>query len=231
MLTIENYVQVNTLFLTWQTSHDRRQRYIVGEVRKTEQGYCLVYSTDTDDFNEARSKGFEGYPAFPLTEKTYNNDVMATFMKRLPPRTRTDFKDYLQSHHLPPSFDGDDFLLITHTGIRLPSDGFNLVPKLSEASIPFDFVMPLAAGSHYLKDYEKPDSIEVGQVLRLVAESDNEHDTNAVKVMLEDTQIGYVIRPLSQTVNDLLRRNVTCQVARKTRIESKLMIYLMISVT
>ena len=129
MITIKNSLYVNTLFLTWQSDMNRNQRYLVGALKKLENGFEFLYLTETQDYKFAIEQGFTGYPAFPLNKGTFTNDVMATFMKRLPPRSRRDFRKYLVNHYLPEHFDGSNFDLVAHTGIQLPSDGFDLIPK------------------------------------------------------------------------------------------------------
>jgi len=83
--------------------------------------------TDSQDYVDAIKNGFTGYPAFGLNKGPFTNNVMDTFMKRLPPRSRRDFGKFLANHHLSENFDGSDFDLIVHTGISLPSDGFDLL--------------------------------------------------------------------------------------------------------
>ena len=62
-------------------------------------------------------------------------------MRRLPPRNREDFADYLQVHGLSAPFELSDVALLGYTGARLPSDGFALVPEFPEDIRPCDYVM------------------------------------------------------------------------------------------
>ena len=120
-------IQVNTLFLIWMPPSERSRRYLVGRLTRSGDSYEFSYLTDSQDYVDAIKNGFTGYPAFGLNKGPFTNNVMDTFMKRLPPRSRRDFGKFLANHHLSENFDGSDFDLIVHTGISLPSDGFDLL--------------------------------------------------------------------------------------------------------
>lgn len=230
MLTIENFVQVDTLLLSWQSNQALRQRYVVGQLQRMENGFRLSYLAESDDYKQAVNDGFSGFPAFPLKSRVYENDVLATFMKRLPPRSRQDFKKYLVSHHLPSTFDGDDFALISHTGMTLPSDGFNLIPNLAEAKIPFDYVMECAGTRHRMVRPEEALQIPIGALVELGQEDDNRFDPNAVLMTVSGQKIGYVPRPFSKVVRNLLHRNVLCSIARISGTQERPVVYVMLSV-
>ncbi|MDE1226124.1 hypothetical protein MCT03_18215 [Vibrio aestuarianus] len=227
-MMIENSIHVNTLFLTWQSNRDRNQRYLVGALKKLESGFEFSYLTETQDYSDAIAQGFLGYPAFPLNKGSFTNDVMTTFMKRLPPRSRRDFKRYLVNHHLPEEFDGNDFDLIAHTGIQLPSDGFDLIPNLEEADIPFDYLMEVA-GTRYYLDFEQSSAIQLGSKVSLRCENENEFDCNAVAMFVNQTKIGYVNKLFCQTVRKLMEREVDCYVAKVSGTSERPLIYVMLS--
>lgn len=224
---IENSIHVNTLFLTWQSNRDRHQRYLVGALRKLESVFEFSYLTETQDYSDAISQGFLGYPAFPLDKGPFTNDVMTTFMKRLPPRSRRDFKKYLVNHHLPEKFDGNDFDLIAHTGIQLPSDGFDLIPNLEEADIPFEYLMEVA-GTRYHLNYEQLESIQHRSKVSLYNENENEFDCNAVALFVNQIKIGYVNKLFCQTVRKLMEREVECYVAKRSGTIERPLIYVML---
>lgn len=228
MIMIENSIHVNTLFLTWQSNLDRNQRYLVGSLKRLSSGFEFSYLVKTLDYENALAQGFQGYPAFPLDKGPFTNDVMATFMKRLPPRSRRDFKKYLLNHHLPETFDGSDFDLIAHTGIQLPSDGFDLIPNLEEAALPFDYMMEVA-GTRYYLSYEQVSEIEPNSIVELKPEDDNEFDCNAVSVELDGVIIGYVNKLFCKTVRKLMNKNLNCFVAKVSGTLERPLIYVMVS--
>lgn len=227
---IINTLHVNTLFLTWQSNTERNQRYLVGALKRTkDNNFEFLYLTGTSDYEAALAQGFKGYPAFRLDDEVFSNDVIATFAKRLPPRSRRDFKNYLINHHLPENFEGDDFDLISHTGIQLPSDGFNLIPNLSEADIPFDYVMEVAGTRHYMSSSEV-ESIAIGAKVDIRCEDDNEYDSNAIALSIDGQLIGYVNKSICPAFRELLQREVTCVVVKKSGTTIRPLIYVTLSV-
>lgn len=229
MITIENSIHVNTLFLTWQSNKDRNERYLVGKLVKLDSGFEFSYLEETQDFNTAVAQGFLGYPAFPLNKGSFTNNVLATFMKRLPPRSRRDFKKYLLNHDLPENFDGSDFDLITHTGIQLPSDGFDLIPALNEAVIPFDYLMELAGTRYYLK-HEQVQMFNIGSPVVLRCEDDNPYDCQAIAVYMDNLLIGYVNKLFCSTIRELMSRDLKCYLAKISGTQERPLIHVMLSV-
>ncbi len=111
-----------------------RTRRVIGEVLSEKPSGDIVfrYLKGTDDFQAAEAAGFKGFPAFRLEDTEIRHGVLESLMRRLPPRNREDFGDYLRLHGLPASFKLSDLALLGHTGARLPSDGFALVPEFPE---------------------------------------------------------------------------------------------------
>lgn len=230
MITIQNALDISTLFLTWQSNRDRNRRYFVGIVSKDKDNQVnFRYSTGSKDFEEAKSAGFVGYPAFKLSDEVYTNDVLNSFLKRLPPKSRRDFSKYLLQHNLPVDFEGSEFQLLSHTGIQLPSDGFDLVPDLSEATIPFDYVMEVAGTRHYLS-FDQVSEVEIGAEVELRCDNQNEFDEHAVAVYLHGQLIGYVNRLLCATVRTLMAdKCLTCRITKKSGTVDRPLLYVMLS--
>lgn len=230
MITIQNALEISTLFLTWQSNRDRNRRYFVGIVSKDKDNQVTFrYSIGSRDFEEAKSVGFVGYPAFKLSDEVYTNDVLNSFLKRLPPKSRRDFSKYLLQHNLPIDFKGSDFQLLSHTGIQLPSDGFDLVPDLSEASIPFDYVMEVAGTRHYLS-FDQVSEVELGVEVELRCDNQNEFDEHAVAFYLHGQLIGYVNRLLCATVRQLMAyKCLTCRITKKSGTIDRPLLYVMLS--
>lgn len=230
MITIRNYLNVETMLLTWQSSRDRSQRYFVGIVKKQGNGsYSFRYLTETKEFQKALDNGFAGYPAFKISEQEYTNDVLTSFRKRLPPKSRRDFSKYLEQHNLLSDFSGDDFQLMSHTGIQLPSDGFDLIPDLSEANIPFDYIMEVA-GTRYQMTFDEVSEIPIGEEVELRCEDENSYDCNAVAIYLEEKKIGFINRLLCCSIRTLIStKSLTCRVAKKSGTQERPLIYIIIS--
>lgn len=103
MNTLLHIVEPSRLLLTWQPSDEQtrpRTRRVVGEVF-TEAGGGIVfrYLRDTIDFQAACDAGFQGFTAFDIKdENTIKQGVIEALIRRLPPRKRDDFVDFLNQH-------------------------------------------------------------------------------------------------------------------------------------
>jgi hypothetical protein len=160
-------------------------------VQHDDDQYTFSYNTNTDEFAAARREGFNGYPAFRLKENDFSNNVIDTFMKRLPPRKRRDFKTYLRNQCIPELFEVNNFVLMAHTGIKLPSDGFDLIPDLTATPLSFDYVTEIA-GARYDLSYEDSQTLNLGSEVHFTAEPDNQYDVNAMQVFCGEKRIGYL---------------------------------------
>src|SRR3990167_8972072 len=126
MRFIEHIIEPTKLLLAWQSSDEKhRTRYIVAELTSTRDDVELVYLPETKDFIEAQKHGFKDYPAFQDINKTHHH-VLDAFMRRLPPRKRGDFSQYLESLRLKPDTKMSDFALLGYSGAKLLSDGFSI---------------------------------------------------------------------------------------------------------
>ena len=229
MSTVQNILNVNTLFLTWQSNQDRNKRYFVGEVKRVGTKVTFNYSVGTADYEEAIKEGFTGYPAFKLNKSTFENDIIPTFMKRLPPRSRRDFVKYLKNYQLSESFVGSDFDLIAHTDIQLPSDGFGLIPNLLESTIPFDYIMEVV-GTRYNISYEEFSNLNIGDEIELVEDVDNKSDSQAVALYVNSMKVGYVNKLLCKSIKALmLTQCLTSVISKLSGTKERPLIYTMLS--
>lgn len=231
MIRVHNTLKTNTLILTWQSNVNKNSRFSVGTIKKlSEDQFEFSYNVNSEQFSDAIQEGFQGYPAFKISDGTYSNGVMSTFMKRIPPRSRKDFKKYLANHHLPNDFHGSDYELISHTGIQLPSDGFDVIPELSQATIPFDYMMEVA-GTRYCISYHDFEKLRIGSEITFEREPSNEWDCNATGMYCEGKKIGYLNRLLCMSMIDLLEsKTVECVLAKKSGTVERPLIFALIKV-
>ncbi len=180
-------------------SHDRRSNLAVGSIDK--EG-TLRYLTEEDDYQKAIEQGFTGYPAFPL-ECARHDNVLPMFLRRLPPRQRSDFLDFLAYYRLPRNAALSDFSLLANTGGRLPRDGFSVIPDLSQVKLPCELLLEVA-GSRHASDVKEGYIPVVGSAAQFQAEPSNQHDANAVRVLVEDHFVGYVNRLQAKALNNWL---------------------------
>lgn len=236
MIVIQNYIEQGQLLLTWQSPEPSRKRYCVGTVTLEDNGNCtLTYNIESPAFAEAKENGFTGYPAFNLADNHKFNDVLDTFSRRLPPKSRTDFKKFLSNNCLPENFCGSNFSLIAHSGIRLPGDTFDLIPDFSSLTRPFDYLHEIAGTRYSIRDhlitFEQLRQIPTNHKLDLVMEPENEKDSNAIAFYYNDKKIGYVNRVLSEEVAKYISNDkITAILARQNGTEDRPLIYAMLRV-
>lgn len=205
MLNIIKHIhEPKTLLLVWQPPEGTsRARCIVGQlVRSGHNGIVtLEYLKDTDDFVKATELGFEGYPAYKNVNNTYSNGVVDTFLRRLPPRSRGDFSQYLKQLRLDIDSEISDFALLGYSGAKLPSDGFSIINPFYDVIGPCEFLTEVA-GFRY-RDVSIND-VKIGDEVMFIPEPENEYDPNAIKVILTDKHIGYVNKGQLKAFHDWL---------------------------
>lgn len=196
---IEHIIEPETLLLAWQSLDEKdRTRHIVAELYRVQNEISMTYLTHTKDFERAQAKGFECYPAFQDTSKTHLN-VLNAFMRRLPPRTRDDFAQYLEGLRLPADTNLlSDFALLGYSGAKLLSDGFSIIHPFTHTSGPCELLVEIAGFRHMPENHNK--KIEIGASASFVTQeihpSTNEP---AILIMVNGENLGYVNRGLIPT--------------------------------
>ncbi len=189
-----------TIYLSWQST-DHGKRYIIAELIEKPGGpYCFRY-IQGKDLAEAKSQGFNGYPAFPKLNEEYTINAIDPFVVRLPARSRIDFNDLLNYWEIHDPNIGD-FDLLAITGGRLRTDNFEFIDP-HKTRRPNQFLTELAGFVYHAED-QKLRKIPAGAEVQLERESGNPHDLYAVKVLYQGEQIGYIKKVHSQTISEEL---------------------------
>lgn len=205
MTFIEHVPEPHRLLLVWQGPEESsRARHVVAELLRAPDGETrLRYLEGTESLEQAQAEGFVNFPAFRKLGREYDQGVVETFMRRLPPRSRGDYARYLEQFRLQPGTKISDFALLACTGAKLPSDGFSILNPLSDLTAPSEVLLEVAGFRH---TSELPlDAISVGMRATLEPEPDNPHDANAVAIRADDKKIGHVPRPQAAAIGDWLR--------------------------
>jgi hypothetical protein len=216
----------NRLWLAWQPPDldpTKRHRWAVGELVNRPTGPILRYLLPGPEFeaqNSARpyedavALGYAGYPAFNPRQTVHTDGVLEAFQRRLPPRNRPDFPNYLSHFRIPATASVSDWSLLGITEAKLPSDGFSLVDPLDGDVLPRDLLLEVAGFRHYAAKATQP--IMAGQPLQLVLEPTNKHDANAVAVHLHGQILGYINRLQARPIGRWLREaSVEAWVSRR----------------
>jgi hypothetical protein len=170
----------------------------VAEIVPSGNDVVLRYLPDTDDYKAAVACGFAGYPAFRTNPVEHRQGVLDAFNRRLPPRKREDFSDFLAKHRLPDPFPLSDLALLGYTGAALPSDGFALVPDFPDQPGPFDYVTELAGVRHVNGlDLSR---ISIGDEVQFAYDRENPVERDALFVVHHGKPLGYVNRALRARV-------------------------------
>jgi hypothetical protein len=230
MTALRFIVEPETLLMTWQPSVDSahsRMRRTVAEVRveaEDPQVWQLNYLMGSPDMEAAKAAGFLGHPAFKFAEPVHRIRVRETLLRRLPPRNREDFSDFLVMHRLPDPFPFSDMALLGYTGARLPSDGFAFVPLFPQRARPCEYILEVVGIRHvFVGDL---DQIRVGDPVEFVPEPGNEFERDAVAVFWEGQKVGYVNRALLPSIHQwLLEGDVQAYVERKNGSAGRPVLY------
>lgn len=213
MNRIQHIIEPNRVWLVWQSNSpgQTRSRRFVGEVRNAVEGKGITFSylEGTDDFNLAKAEGFDGFPAFKMNSQDHSQGVLEAFMRRLPPRNREDFNEYLERHRLPENFNYSDLALLAYTGAKLPSDSFEFCADLIDATPPLEMVMEIAGFRHH--NGCSSSELVLGDVVTFIPEPQNQFDPEAVAIMYKNHCIGYVGRTYTRSINHWLSMDYTIE--------------------
>lgn len=211
---IELLAEPDRLYLAWQAPDHlgNRFRWAVGVIERHVAGASFRYLRSGSEFerlnqskgfDELRSLGFEGYPAFKLRQQLQLDGVMEALMRRLPPRSRTDFLEFRRQFRLSDNVKISDFALLAQTEAKLPSDGFSLVDPLNPKISKCDLMLEVAGLRYYVpKDHDL--ERYVGNTVDAILETDNAYDRNAVKLVLNGQKIGFINRLQAETFGSWL---------------------------
>lgn len=231
MRQIEHIVEPDRLLLSWQTaSESDRGRMLVAELIRNNGDADLIYLKDSDDFSKAKNLGFKGYPGFEIEKGIAYKNVLISFMKRLPPRSRRDFGRFLDALRIKSSAEISDFALLGYSGAKLPDDDFTVIHPFENASPPFELMLPVQGYRHYQKQLPF-DELSEDMQAEFETEPDNPKDPGAIKIIINGVIAGYVCRGLTSSFHKWMKADLTISayVERKNGTQQKPKIFLYIS--
>lgn len=222
---IELAAQPRKLLLAWQAPDSRdsdRFRWVVAILEASGDDCTLRYLRDGAEFRAVNrdrafadllALGYAGYPAFSPTRAVHTKGVMHAFMRRLPPRSRSDFEEYALQFRLSPKLELSDFALLGQTEAKLPSDGFSLVDPLDPEASHCDLMLEIAGYRYHAPEGNA--GIDIGMPVELQPEPENAHDPSAVRVVHAERKLGYINRLQAPTFRRWLEtRRVTGVIER-----------------
>jgi hypothetical protein len=210
MRYIEHIVEPDRLLLSLQTtiSGESRLRMFVAELVRRGDDADLVYLKESEDFSRAQGLGFKGYPGFDDIEKDVHENVLSSFMKRLPPRRRGDFVRFLDALRIKADAEISDFALLGYSGAKLPDDDFTVIHPFENATPPFELLLPVQGYQHYQEQLPLT-SLSDDMQACFEAEPDNPTDPEAIKIIIDGIRIGYVCRGLTASFHKWMQSGLT----------------------
>lgn len=221
---LENICEPKLLILAWQAPDHLKDRFrwAVGEVKPTSDGFSFRYFAPGQEF-ESRNAGktfdqivalgYAGYAAFPVKVREHTSGVLEAFNRRLPPRGRSDFSEYMKHFKLRNYSSLSNFALLGKTEATLPSDGFSIVDPLDSSASCCDVLLEVAGFRYYANTLG--DNVTIGAQVEIGPEPENKFDGNAVRFSLNGSTMGYVNRLQAPAFQQWIKKNrVTAVVER-----------------
>ncbi len=195
---LSNPLQTQAAYLVWQSPAKHAQgkgpRHRVGMLRADPSSDNVVfnYLPETEDFNKAKAKGFNGYTGIPLGHKGKDTTAFFLLQKRVPDQKRSDSNEYLAQFGLCVKHNLTPLSVLAYTGARQIGSSFSIVETFEGFDTPFQYIFDLA-GRRYCEK-ETP-NIKTGDDVSFVPEPNNESDPFAVCLKDANGQrLGYINR-------------------------------------
>jgi hypothetical protein len=200
---VEHIVNPHELFLMWKDMDGNRHK--IGSLFSD----CFRYlPPNSPEIVQAKTKGFEGFPAFDMVSLEHKNPL-PIFMRRCPPKDRRDYDTYLKAFALDPNSEQvkgiSDFTLLGYTGAYVTANPFNLINPYISNDPPFEFVMQVAGAHHYLESFDM--EALVGKKLMAEKEENNKKDKDAVVLKYDNQTFGYIPKGLHNSFSKWIDKN------------------------
>ena len=193
------------LYILWRSPNEREGFFAVAQIeRNNDNSIQLSYLKNTQDFIDAQERGFTGYPAFPDINKTYTENILNIFMRRLPPRKREDFKFYLNQIGLDSNIEIPDFALLAYSRAQLATDDFRLIFSFEGIKVPCEVIAEVVGVRHYKNNFS---SIALNNKVTFEPEPDCQYDPNAIQVLYNGKIIGYISKVQAPSFGEILKTN------------------------
>jgi hypothetical protein len=178
--------EFDKIYLSWRKGQGFR-RHIVG-VLQERQDQSYVFNYDIEAIKIAREDGFTPYTEFSDITKSYNGSVLDVFAQRLTKNERPDIDEFYSFWEIDPKYKSDKFYLLGHTQGIQPTDNFEFLADYK-----------IVSGLHFLTEIAglsvsniSSEKLNVGDLLFFKIDPHNTYDSDAVKVLKGDLEVGYI---------------------------------------
>ncbi|MBW4563640.1 MAG: DNA-binding protein [Mojavia pulchra JT2-VF2] len=198
---------MKTLFLAWQEPKSRAW-FPIGRLNFDGNKYEFVY---THGAVEAQAKyEFQPLISFPNLNKIYTSvELFPLFSNRLMPRSRPDYKNYVEWLNIPEGED-DPIAILARSGGKKATDNFEVFPCPEPDENGSYHIHFFAHGLRHLPNcaIERINQLETGELLYLANEFQNPYDSRALLLSTKDHHIvGYCPRYIVDDVFQLKNKN------------------------
>lgn len=201
---------MTALFLAWQDPESRLW-FPIGRLAQRDGQYEFSY---TRGAQAARKESrFEPLAAFPRMDRAYvSNELFPLFTNRFPPKSRSDYRDYLEWLNMPEN-DEDPLTILAHSGGKRATDTLEVFPAPIEKDGTFTLNF-FAHGVRYLPDasLQRIGALHPGDRLLLVHDLQNPVDKLALMLRTHNPEdgadkhiVGYLPRYLLEDVFAVLK--------------------------
>jgi hypothetical protein len=203
---------MKTLFLAWRDPETRRW-FPVGKLQYVENYYRFEYVRGA---LEARKQGgFCPFPSFPNMNEAYVSEVLfPLFSNRTLPRSRPDYKEYVQWLNFPKD-EADPLTLLARSGGKRATDTLEVFPCPEKDSNGQYHIHFFAHGLRHMSQcaQDRVGSLRPEERLRLLHDFQNEHDARALMLRTNETTtgdyhlVGYCPSYLTEDIFELVQKN------------------------
>lgn len=177
---------IKCIYLIWRKGRGE-SRIKIGIIKKNQtEGVTFRYLEK--GLSTAKSIGFNSYPDFPDTEKTYKNNVIEIFGQRLNKSERADIQGYYDYWEIEPACKDDKYCVLAQTQGLLSTDNFEFVAEYYPVK-GLRFISEVCG----LTCRKLPSGLlAVGDELQWKLDKRNKYDPYAVQLFKGENEIGYV---------------------------------------
>ncbi|HVG46217.1 MAG TPA: hypothetical protein VM890_15850 [Longimicrobium sp.] len=201
---------MKTLFLAWLDPIQRRW-YPVGRLTNVGDEYEFRY---TEGALAARAEaGFRPLAAFPQLTATYRSpELFALFSNRLLPRSRPDYREFIEWLHIPAN-EVEPFVILARSGGRRATDTFEVFPEPQVDENGIAVLHFFIHGIGHSAEGAVQRALAEGERLLLLHDLQNPFDRNALALRTVDSSpgdfhlLGFCPRYVSEEVLSVVREH------------------------
>jgi len=193
---------IRSLFLAWRSGDATATRWgPVGRLDRLDDGYRFVYTRGAKTL-----EGFQPLPGMPHLDESYESeDLFPLFANRLLDSSRPEYRDSLKWSEFDPDDPPDPIAILAVTEGKRATDSFEVFPcPVRDDAGDYCTKFFLRGLRHKSEDVlERVSKLARDDRLQIRLEDCNEVDPNAVAIVYNGCEIGFVPRYLALDIREL----------------------------